>query len=94
MQKVIDPTISTWPQENPQLIGSSCGACSATVFPVQSHCPRCSRAQMSDVLLPRRGTVIAWTTQGFAPGEVELTFLPFATDSDGNEIVTFAFQPV
>jgi uncharacterized OB-fold protein len=25
--------------------------------------------------------------------EVELTFLPFATDADGNEIVTFAFQP-
>ena len=23
---------------------------------------------MSDVLLPRRGTVIAWTTQGFPPG--------------------------
>lgn len=136
MQKAIDPTISTWPQEYPQLIGSSCGACAATVFPTQSHCPKCSKAEMSDVLLPRRGTVIAWTTQGFAPGapyagptgkdfvpfgvglvqlgdvvrvegrltendpeklqfgmEVELTFIPFATDADGNEIVTFAFQP-
>jgi uncharacterized OB-fold protein len=92
---------------------------------------------MSDVLLPRRGTVIAWTTQGFAPGapyagptgkgfvpfgvglvqlgdvvrvegrltendpaklsfgmEVELTMIPFATDAEGNEVVTFAFQPV
>ena len=26
--------------------------------------------------------------------EVELTMVPFATDDDGNEIVTFAFQPV
>ena len=26
--------------------------------------------------------------------EVELTMIPFATDADGNEIVTFAFQPV
>ena len=68
MQKAIDPTISTWPDENPQLIGSGCGACGFTVFPVQSHCPKCSKAEMSDVLLPRRGTVIAWTTQGFAPG--------------------------
>jgi len=26
--------------------------------------------------------------------EVELTMIPFATDADGNEIITFAFQPV
>ncbi len=26
--------------------------------------------------------------------EVELTMLPFTNDADGNEIVTFAFQPV
>ena len=68
MQKALAQDISTWPEENPQLIGSECGACSATVFPRQSHCPKCSRAEMSDVLLPRRGTVIAWTTQGFPPG--------------------------
>lgn len=137
MQKAIDPTISTWPHDRPQLIGSGCGACGATVFPAQSHCPRCSRGDLEEVLLPRRGTVIAWTTQGFPPGapyagptgkdftpfgvglvqlgdtirvegrltendpeklrfgmEVELTMVPFATDADGNEIVTFAFQPV
>jgi uncharacterized protein len=137
MQKAIDPGISTWPEEHPQLIGSGCGACGATVFPVQSHCPKCSAAHMSDVLLPRRGTVIAWTTQGFPPGapyagptgkdfvpfgvglvqlgevvrvegrlteadpeklqfgmEVELTMIPFTTDAEGNEIVTFAFAPV
>ena len=141
MQQVIDPSISTWPDENPQLIGSECGVCGATVFPRQSHCPKCSAADTNDVLLPRRGTVIAWTTQGFPPGapyvgptgkdfvpfgvglvqlglgddavvrvegrltendpeklqfgmEVELTMIPFATDGDGNDIVTFAFQPV
>jgi uncharacterized OB-fold protein len=137
MQKAIDPTISTWPDESPQLVGSKCGACAATVFPRQSHCPRCSAAEMGDELLPRRGTVVAWTTQGFPPGapyagptgkdfvpfgvglvqlgdvirvegrltendpaklqfgmDVELTFIPFTTDAEGNEIVTFAFQPV
>ena len=26
--------------------------------------------------------------------DVELTMIPFTTDEDGNEIVTFAFQPV
>ena len=26
--------------------------------------------------------------------DVELTMIPFTTDEDGNEVVTFAFQPV
>jgi uncharacterized OB-fold protein len=137
MPKALAPEISTWPDEDPQLIGSRCAACSATTFPRQQRCPKCSKAEMSDVLLPRRGTVIAWTTQGFPPGapyagptgkdfvpfgvglvqlgdqirvegrltendpaklkfgmEVELTMVPFTTDADGDEIITFAFQPV
>ena len=38
---------------------------------------------MSDVLLPRRGTLVTWTTQGFVPklpyagGETAETFTPF-----------------
>jgi uncharacterized OB-fold protein len=141
MQKALAPEISTWPEENPQLIGSKCASCSAVVFPRQDRCPHCSAGGMSEVTLPRRGTLVAWTTQGFAPGapyigptgkdfvpfgvglvqlglgeeavvrvearltendpeklkwgmDVELTMVPFATDADGNEIVTFAFQPV
>src|ERR1700743_3802957 len=68
MQKALAPDISTWPDDSPQLIGSKCGDCSATTFPVQQRCPRCSGGAMSDVLLPRSGTLVAWTTQGFAPG--------------------------
>lgn len=68
MQKALAPEISTWPDEDPRLIGSRCGGCGATTFPVQERCPRCSLGEMSDVLLPRRGTVVAWTTQGFPPG--------------------------
>ncbi|GAB3236838.1 hypothetical protein GCM10027535_48100 [Mycolicibacterium hippocampi] len=96
---------------------------------------------MAELLLPRTGTLVAWTTQGFPPGapyagptgkefvpfgvglvqlgtgedavirvegrltendpaklefgqDVELTMIPFTTDADGNEVVTFAFQPV
>jgi uncharacterized OB-fold protein len=136
-QKALAPEISTWPDDNPQLIGSRCGACGATTFPVQQRCPRCSRDDMSDVTLPRRGTLVAWTTQGFPPGapykgptgkdfvpfgvglvqlddvirvegrltendpkklqfgmDVQLTMIPFATDDEGNELITFAFQPV
>jgi uncharacterized OB-fold protein len=68
MQKALAPEISTWPDENPQLIGSRCGACGATTFPVQQWCPRCSGGEMTELLLPRRGTLVAWTTQGFPPG--------------------------
>lgn len=140
MQKALAPDISTWPDKDPRLIGSQCGACGATAFPAQSHCPKCSAADMTELPLPRRGTLIAWTTQGFPPGppykgptgdqfvpfgvglvqlglheeavirvegrltesdpanldfgmEVELTMIPFTT-IDGDEIVTFAFQPV
>jgi uncharacterized OB-fold protein len=92
---------------------------------------------MSELLLPRRGTLVAWTTQGFPPGspyagptgdaftpfgvglvqlgdvirvegrltendpgklrfgmDVELTMVPLTTDAEGNEVMTFAFQPV
>ncbi|MHC9295734.1 Zn-ribbon domain-containing OB-fold protein [Mycobacterium sp. LTG2003] len=135
-QKALAPEISTWPEENPQLIGSRCADCSATTFPAQARCPRCSSANTTETLLPRRGTLIAWTTQGFPPGppykgptgkdfvpfgvglvqlgdtirvegrltendpaklqfgqHVELTMIPFTTDDDGNEIITFAFTP-
>ena len=84
MQKALAPDVSTWPDENPQLIGSRCANCGATTFPRQRRCPRCSSASMSDLLLPRRGTVAAWTTQGFLPfpgfagGQTAQTFEPFA----------------
>jgi uncharacterized OB-fold protein len=84
MQKALAPELSTWPDENPQLIGSQCGSCGATTFPKQDRCPRCSKADMSELLLPRRGTVVAWTTQGFLPhpgfagGQTNETFEPFA----------------
>jgi uncharacterized OB-fold protein len=35
------------------------------------------------------------TTEGLRIGiEMELELLPFRTDADGNEVVTFAFRPV
>ncbi|UHJ56108.1 OB-fold domain-containing protein [Mycolicibacterium fortuitum] len=68
MQKALAPEISTWPDAEPQLIGSHCTDCTATTFPAQPRCPKCSGANTEHVHLPRRGTVIAWTTQGFPPG--------------------------
>ena len=129
--------VFTWPADEPQLIGSRCDDCGAVTFPVQSRCPRCSTKTMSDLPLPRRGTLVSWTTQGFPPAvdymgdetgksfvpfgvglvqlddvvrvesrltesdpdkldfgmQVELQIVPFYTDANGDEILTFAFAP-
>lgn len=128
--------VFTWPSDDPRLIGSRCTACGMVTFPTQSSCPRCASTAMEDLQLARRGTLWAWTTQGFPPpppysgptgadfvpfpvgyvelpGEVkvetrltdcepddlvdgmemELVIVPFRTDVDGNEVVTFAFRP-
>jgi uncharacterized protein len=137
MPKALDPDISTWPQAEPQLRGSRCADCEATTFPAQARCPRCSKESMAELLLPRCGTLVAWTTQGFPPGppykgpagkdfvpfgvglvqlgdvirvegrltendpqklsfgmDVGLTMIPFATDDEGDELITFAFEPI
>jgi uncharacterized OB-fold protein len=83
MPKMLAPDISTWPDPDPQLIGSRCGDCGATTFPTQPICPRCTSEAMSDLLLPGRGTLVTWTTQGFLPGppyagsETAESFEPF-----------------
>jgi uncharacterized OB-fold protein len=66
MQKPL-AEVFTWPSDEPQLIGSRCDECGTVTFPVQSRCPRCSSSNMSDLLLPRTGTLVSWTTQQFPP---------------------------
>ncbi|HMS76488.1 Zn-ribbon domain-containing OB-fold protein [Gordonia sp. (in: high G+C Gram-positive bacteria)] len=68
MPKALAPEISTWPDADPQLIGSRCGACEFVTFPAQDRCPNCSTAPMTEELLPRTGTIVAWTVQAFPPG--------------------------
>ena len=77
------PDVFTWPADDPQLIGSRCGSCGAVTFPSKPSCPRCGGTEMAEHLLPRRGTLVSWTTQEFLPkepyagGETEETFTPF-----------------
>ena len=83
-QRALAPEVSTWPDAVPQLIGSRCEGCGATAFPRQSRCPRCSGSDVSEILLPRHGTLVTWTTQGFLPhpgfagGQTAESFEPFA----------------
>lgn len=116
------------------LVGSSCRSCGTTTFPRQESCPRCTRTDMADRTLPRRGTLWSFTVQGFRPkppyagpadfvpygvgyvelpdallvearltendperlhigDPMELVVVPFSTDEDGTEVLTFAFAP-
>ncbi len=83
MQKPLAPEIFTWPDDNPRLIGSQCGDCGAATFPSQAVCPRCSSGKMSELLLPRQGTLVTWTTQGFIPK------LPFAGQQTADGFTPF-----
>ena len=60
----------TWPADAPQLIGSKCGECGIVTFPRQDSCPRCASTAMAEHLLPRRGRLWAWTTQGFRASDL------------------------
>jgi uncharacterized OB-fold protein len=82
MQKPIAP-VFTWPADEPQLVGSRCTACAAVTFPEQARCPRCSKATMEQLLLPRRGTLVSWTTQGFMPS------IDYLNDPSGKSFVPF-----
>ncbi len=53
--------------DGPSLVASSCRACGTTTFPRQQSCPKCTRTDMADRLLPRRGTLWSFTVQGFRP---------------------------
>jgi uncharacterized protein len=66
MQKPI-ANVFTWPADDPQLLGGRCTSCEAATFPVQPRCPRCGTETMVELPLPRRGTLVSWTTQEFPP---------------------------
>jgi len=82
MQKALTD-VFTWPADEPELIGGRCGECEAVTFPMQVRCPRCGRATMSELHLPRRGTLVSWTTQGFPP------VIPYAGDATGASFEPF-----
>jgi len=50
-----------------RLVATVCDDCDAVSFPEREHCPDCASANVSRMLLPERGTLWTWTTQGFEP---------------------------
>ncbi len=57
----------TWPAEEPRLIGAQCAGCGMISFPAGPPCARCGSDQFGEQLLPERGTLWTFTTQGFRP---------------------------
>jgi uncharacterized OB-fold protein len=50
----------------PRLVAGQCGDCGSATFPLRERCPACGGA-VERTLLPPRGTLWTWTTQGFEP---------------------------
>ena len=53
--------------DGPRLVGASCRSCGTTTFPRQESCPKCTRVDMADSVLPHRGALWSFTVQGFQP---------------------------
>jgi uncharacterized OB-fold protein len=44
----------------PYLIGGKCGSCGAVFFPKQAICPRCTRQQITETPLSRKGKLFTY----------------------------------
>lgn len=53
--------------DGPRLIGMRCKDCDNHVFPFQEGCSRCTGTNVEKIPLGTRGTLWAWTIQGFPP---------------------------
>jgi uncharacterized OB-fold protein len=47
-------------------VAGRCAGCGEWTFPLRDRCPSCGGG-VRRALLPRRGTLWTWTTQGFEP---------------------------
>ena len=50
----------------PRLVAGRCRECGGYTFPPRERCPSCA-GELERALLPPRGTLWTWTTQGFEP---------------------------
>lgn len=63
----IQEGLFTWPSDAPQLIASKCKNCGEVAFPAQNGCAYCTKEDVEEILLSRRGKLWSWTIQYFAP---------------------------
>ncbi|MFA7555750.1 MAG: OB-fold domain-containing protein [Spongiibacteraceae bacterium] len=83
LQIPIHEGLFTWPDPEPQLLGSRCTQCGETTFPAQKDCRSCGGNDTTIVKLGNKGTLWTWTIQSFLPkapynsGETAETFVPY-----------------
>jgi len=66
--------------DGPRLVAGRCTSCNRPAFPLRERCTTCGGPVVRE-LLPRRGTLWTWTTQGFEPKPPYVPdgeFVPFA----------------
>jgi len=66
-QVSINENVMTLTEDGPRLKGVRCRQCDNHVFPFQKGCPKCTSDDVEPVELGTRGTLWAWTIQGFPP---------------------------
>lgn len=84
-QVAVADGLFTWAAGEPRLIGGRCAECGQIKFPAGAGCERCGGTEVTDTLLPERGTLWTFTTQNFRPpsppydgSDTAETFRPFA----------------
>jgi uncharacterized OB-fold protein len=82
-QVAFAPDVYTTTEDGHRLVGGRCRDCDSVTFPRPVSCARCGSTEVDEHLLPRRGELWTFTTQGFLPkepyagGETDESFRPF-----------------
>lgn len=83
MQIPLHEGLYSWPDNNPQLLGSRCNGCGEVAFPAQKDCRSCSGTETTVIPIGNRGILWTWTIQSFMPktpylnDETAETFRPY-----------------
>ncbi|NGP07270.1 DNA-binding protein [Rhodococcus sp. 14C212] len=76
-RRPIDPDLFVGGDAEAALRGARCPSCGTVTFPYQRGCPRCGEEAMTDLELPREGTLWSYTVQSFAPKSPFVCVEPF-----------------